>query len=189
MKIIASLLIMVNITLAGTIGLPIGQIAIPATSGNCRIEVLDMTTQIVLVDQEYDNSGIFTFQVQNWGRWYNFKIWSETENKYIFEKKICHALARDINSPPIFERPNGVRDLPDDYPNVMKIDIKMMEVIGVFKPQSLDILNFDMCRLQTCTDLKANDWYTIGEWMINVNSLISYPLDLNSPSRFYRYTK
>lgn len=78
-------------TFAGQVGLPSERIALPSLQGSHLVCIWDQTANNWYTSfSTYDHSGVITFQVPAWGRWYWIGLWDEANEKYVFSKWIGH---------------------------------------------------------------------------------------------------
>ncbi|VGO21241.1 hypothetical protein [Pontiella sulfatireligans] len=89
---IFSLLILAGIsTHAGTVGLPLERMSIPAVTGDYSICIWDDSASDWYTEfAPYDGSGFFNFQVPEWDNWYWIGLWDAKSESYIFGKWIGH---------------------------------------------------------------------------------------------------
>ena len=84
-------LIVCGKAMAGQVGLPTEQLAMPAVSGDYLICVWDETSQQWLQSFEnYDHTGTYDFQVPAWGNWYWVGLWDADKGEYVFSKWVGH---------------------------------------------------------------------------------------------------
>ena len=77
--------------IAGTIGLPVERLALPAVSGTHLVCVWDNTANAWLQDFEvYDHAGTYDFQLPSYGKWYWVGLWDSTKGEYVFGKWVGH---------------------------------------------------------------------------------------------------
>jgi hypothetical protein len=69
---------------SGQLGLPEEQIALPAVEGEYLVCVWDEASQ------QWFHSGVFTFQLPQWGNWYWIGLWDAVSEEYVFGKWIGH---------------------------------------------------------------------------------------------------
>ncbi len=79
--------------IGGEVGLPTERLAIVDVEGSHLVCIWDQTAGTWLQDFEtYDNSGVYEFEVPQWGHWYWVGIWDEASGEYVFSKWIGHFL-------------------------------------------------------------------------------------------------
>jgi hypothetical protein len=77
----------------GQVGLPTEYLAITEVEGSYLVCIWDQTSGDWLQDFEvYDNSGVYEFEVPQWGRWYWIGLWDEANGEYVYGKWIGHFL-------------------------------------------------------------------------------------------------
>ena len=78
---------------SGQIGLPDEQIALPAVQGSHLVCIWDESAgQWLQSHQTYDQSGIYSFKLPAWGRWYWVGLWDQSNGQYVFGKWVGHFL-------------------------------------------------------------------------------------------------
>lgn len=77
--------------LAGSSGMPVEKMALPVMDANCLVCVWDEETgSWAKGHQTYDNSGTFSLQIPQWGRWYWIGLWNTQTKQYVFGKWVGH---------------------------------------------------------------------------------------------------
>ena len=77
--------------LAGTVGVPEEEVALPLVEGSHLVCVWDTTAENWVQDfVDYDNSGSFDLQVPEWGKWYWIGLWDSVNQRYVFGRWIGH---------------------------------------------------------------------------------------------------
>lgn len=73
------------------VGSPTERIALPAVQGTHWVCIWDEDAgEWHTAFAEYDNKGVFTFNVPEWGKWYWIGLWDEANEVYAFGKWIGH---------------------------------------------------------------------------------------------------
>lgn len=79
--------------IGGQVGLPTERMAIADVQGSHLVCIWDQTAGNWLQGFEaYDNSGVYEFQVPQWGHWYWIGLWDEAKGEYVYSKWIGHFL-------------------------------------------------------------------------------------------------
>jgi len=93
-----TIILMIMLAVSGTvwsgqIGLPVEQIALPDVQGSHLVCIWNESAGTWLqAHQSYDQSGAFTFQLPEWGKWYWIGLWDQSSGRYVFGKWIGHFL-------------------------------------------------------------------------------------------------
>lgn len=75
----------------GQVGLPQERLAMPKVEGDHLVCIWDQTAGDWLVKFErYDQSGVYEFQVPEWGKWYWVGLWNKANESYVYGKWIGH---------------------------------------------------------------------------------------------------
>ena len=76
---------------AGTVGLPLEKLAMPVVEGDHLVCVWDQAAGGWLSDfTTYDQTGVYDFQLPEWGQWYWVGLWDQTAEEYVYGKWIGH---------------------------------------------------------------------------------------------------
>lgn len=76
---------------AGQVSLPVERLAIPNLQGNLLVCIWDEAADDWHADfTNYDDSGLLSFQLPEWGKWYWIGLWDEQAGEYAFGKWIGH---------------------------------------------------------------------------------------------------
>ena len=76
---------------AGQVSLPEERLALPEVQGGHLICIWDEAAQDWYAGFEsYNHSGLLSFQLPEWGKWYWIGLWDEGAGEYVFGKWIGH---------------------------------------------------------------------------------------------------
>ncbi|MEE9368642.1 MAG: hypothetical protein V3V05_07220 [Pontiella sp.] len=90
--ILASILLVVCAnSFSGLVGLPKEKVALPIVQGSHLVCVWDEAAGNWLSGFEnYDHTGVYDFQIPEWGTWYWIGLWDEAAGEYVVGKWIGH---------------------------------------------------------------------------------------------------
>ena len=90
--ILASILLVVCAnSFSGLVGLPKEKVALPVVQGSHLVCVWDDAAGSWLTGfEDYDHTGVYDFQIPEWGTWYWIGLWDETTGEYVVGKWIGH---------------------------------------------------------------------------------------------------
>lgn len=74
---------------SGCVGLPTERIVMPPVEGPHTIMIYDSADKQFVLAKEYDGSGIVSFDVPKWGRWYKLGLY-DAGDECVFTKWIGH---------------------------------------------------------------------------------------------------
>jgi hypothetical protein len=75
---------------SGTVGLPLHRIALPGFYGVIEARVLDCKTGEWVIQEPYDHSGFYEFQIPAWNQYWWLGMWSVQDQEYKFYKYMGH---------------------------------------------------------------------------------------------------
>ena len=76
---------------AGQVSLPVERLAVPDVQGSHLVCIWDEVANDWHTDfTSYDDSGLLSFQLPEWGKWYWIGLWDEQAGEYVFGKWIGH---------------------------------------------------------------------------------------------------
>lgn len=76
---------------AGSISLPEERLALPDVQGSHLICIWDESANDWHATfTSYDHSGLLSFQLPEWGKWYWVGLWDEQTSEFVFGKWVGH---------------------------------------------------------------------------------------------------